>query len=79
MSIHLKKKIYPIKPIYTTLYAQFANFATIVTEVVPDLPAKGPLAPRAGTKHPFLPSVDRYPELGKIPRNIGIGHDQKMD
>jgi hypothetical protein len=41
----LKKKIYPIEPIYSTLSAPFANFATTITVFVPDLQAKVPLAP----------------------------------
>jgi len=44
---------YSIMLWYTTLSAPFANFATTVTKLVPDVPAKVPLAPGLVTSVPF--------------------------
>ena len=38
---------------YTTLSAPFPNFATTVTELVPEVPAKVPLAPVLVPSVPF--------------------------
>jgi len=41
------------EPIYTTFSAPFPNFATTVTGLVPDVPAKVPLAPGLASRIPF--------------------------
>ena len=47
-----KEKIYST-PRYTTPSAPFPNFATTVTELVPGIPAKVPLAPGLASGIPF--------------------------
>ena len=48
-----KRKIYSAALWYTTLSAPFANFATTVTELVPDVPANVPLTPGLVPGIPF--------------------------
>jgi hypothetical protein len=60
------------------LSAPFANFAITVTELMPEVPAKVPLAP--GWYQVSLPGpVDRDPESGNIPSNAGISHDLELN
>jgi hypothetical protein len=49
---HTKKENYS-SPWYTTLSTPFANFATTITELLPDIPAKVPLAPGLASSIPF--------------------------
>jgi hypothetical protein len=67
----LKRKNYRT-PWYTTLPAPFANFAITVTELVPDVPVKVPLAPGLASSIPFCAPLTKDPGFGYIPWNAGI-------